>query len=135
MYSRLFYKLCMRFIFSLFLFLSISTMSFSRSLASDLSERNHRIDNPVIQKIKENIAQKRKLIAAGLACPVPFGILGLHRIYLGTRPFVPLVYIGTLGGCLGILPLIDMVVILIEKDTERFDQNSRIFMWMEKKKE
>ena len=60
--------------------------------------------------------KRKKVIAAVLAFPLPFGILGLHRIFLGTKPYIPFVYIGTLGGCLGILPLIDFIAILSSKE-------------------
>ncbi len=74
--------------------------------------------------------KNKKLIAALLAFPFPFGIVGLHRIYLGTSPHVPLVYIATLGGGFGLIPLIDFFVILFEKDIEQFMNNNRVFMWI-----
>lgn len=74
--------------------------------------------------------KNKKLIAALLAFPFPFGIVGLHRIYLGTSPHVPVVYIGTLGGGFGLLPLIDFIAILIEKDIEHFMDNKKVFMWI-----
>ena len=42
-----------------------------------------------IRKTREN----KKVIAAILAFPFPFGMLGLHRIYLGTKPYMPFAYI------------------------------------------
>ena len=75
--------------------------------------------------------KRKKVIAAVLAFPLPFGILGLHRIFLGTKPYIPFVYIGTLGGCLGILPLIDFIAILSSKENNlnHFAENPRVFMW------
>ncbi|TND10342.1 MAG: hypothetical protein FD123_590 [Bacteroidetes bacterium] len=75
--------------------------------------------------------ENRKLVAALLAVP-PFGMLGLHRIYLGTKPYIPIVYLVTLGGGLGILPLIDLAVILLseKEQLETFRDNPKIFMWM-----
>lgn len=74
--------------------------------------------------------KNKKLIAALLAFPFPFGIVGLHRIYLGTSPHVPLVYIGTLGGGFGLIPLIDFIAILFEKDIEHYMNNNKVFMWI-----
>ena len=76
--------------------------------------------------------ENKKLIAAILAFPLPFGILGLHRIYLGTKPYMPYAYIGTLGGCLGIIPLIDFISILATKkeDLQRFENNPKVIMWI-----
>ncbi len=72
-----------------------------------------------------------KVLAAVLSFPVPFGVIGLHRIFLGTKPYVPLVYIGTVGGAFGILPFIDFIVILLDKDLNTYIQNPHIFMWIE----
>ncbi|MBI3501496.1 MAG: TM2 domain-containing protein [Bacteroidetes bacterium] len=77
-------------------------------------------------------AKKHRLIASILSFPFPFGILGLHRIYLGTKPYMPFVYVGTLGGCAGILPLIDFIAI-ISSSKEKFrmlENNPKVFMWL-----
>lgn len=72
---------------------------------------------------------RSKAVAAVLAFPLT-GITGIHRVYLGTAPFVPVVYMLSLGGCVGILPFIDFVVILAENDLSRYEDNRKIFMWM-----
>ena len=73
----------------------------------------------------------RKFAAAILAFPLPFGILGCHRVYLGTKPYVPFAYIGTLGGA-GILSLIDFCTIVFSKKDKLkdFENNPRVFMWV-----
>ena len=73
----------------------------------------------------------RRLLAAILSFPVPFGILGGHRLFFGTKPYMPFVYIGTLGGCFGILPLIDFIAILVSDNEtfERYKSNPKVFMW------
>ncbi len=80
---------------------------------------------------KSHAPANKKFIAAVLAFPLPFGILGLHRIYLGTKPYMPFAYIGTIGGCFGILPLIDFIAILATKkeNLNRFAGNPKVFMW------
>lgn len=77
---------------------------------------------------RENV----KLVAAILAFPFPFGMIGLHRIYLGTKPWVPIVYLCTLGGCFGVLPFIDFVVILLqdEEGLKQYQNNDKVFMWV-----
>jgi TM2 domain-containing membrane protein YozV len=77
----------------------------------------------------DTIKKRKKLIAALLAFPVPFGIIGLHRIYLGSKPYIPLIYIGTLGGCIGIIPFIDFIVICLEKDITKYCNNPNLIMW------
>ncbi len=81
---------------------------------------------------EEKHFKRKKIISAILAFPLPFGILGVHRVYLGTKPYMPYVYIGTGGGCAGIIPLIDFIAIIsANKNTIRnFENNPRVFMWL-----
>ena len=74
---------------------------------------------------------RKKWVAALLAFPL-VGITGAHRVYLGTEPWMPLVYLGTLGG-FGILPLIDFFVILFtpKEKLERYFDDPKVFMWGE----
>ena len=81
-------------------------------------------------KLFLKLSENKKLIAAILAFPVPFGLFGAHRIYLGTKPIVPIMYIATFGGCFFILPFIDFVVVLFEKDLSPYENNPKIFMWV-----
>ncbi len=83
------------------------------------------------KKIFKSDIEKRRFVAAVLAFPVPFGILGLHRIYLGTAPYVPVAYVLTLGGGFGLLPLMDFFEIVFSSDEKMksFEQNPKIFMW------
>ena len=59
---------------------------------------------------------------------ITLGLFGVHRLYLGTRPIVPMVYAITLGGG-GFLVLADLGVILFSKDLEKYADNDHIFMW------
>lgn len=86
--------------------------------------------NPFFRKLfKTDQAGKSKAVAAMLAFPIT-GITGIHRVYLGTRAYIPVVYVGTLGGCAGILPLVDFVVLLIDKDITPYENNGKVFMWL-----
>lgn len=86
--------------------------------------------NPIFSLFKKKQRLNKKITAAVLAFPFPFGIVGLHRIYLGTSPHVPVVYIGSLGGIFGLLPLIDFITITCTKDFEHYRDNGNVFMWM-----
>lgn len=86
--------------------------------------------NPVFTLFKKKQRLNKKITAATLAFPFPFGIVGLHRIYLGTKPYVPVAYIGTVGGVFGILPLIDFFKITFDKDLEQYQNNGKVFMWI-----
>ncbi len=97
---------------------------------SELSELKNGRPNPILQLIKKKQKKNKRIVAAILAFPFPFGIVGLHRIYLGTSPHVPVVYIGSLGGIFGILPFIDFCVLVLDKDIDRYINNPKIFMWV-----
>lgn len=75
--------------------------------------------------------ENKRAIAAILAFPVPFGVLGLHRIYLGTDAWVPVAYVVTLGG-FGMLSLIDFIYILAATDEqfEALSHNGKLFVWV-----
>ena len=74
---------------------------------------------------------KTKIIAVTLA--VTLGVFGVHRLYLGTKPIVPIAYTLTLGGGMGVLPIIDIFYIITAKDIEQLTNNDFIFMWNKKK--
>lgn len=93
-------------------------------------ETNDQRPNPILFQFKKKQRMNKKLVAAALAFPFPFGIVGLHRIYLGTAPHVPIVYIGTFGGVLGILPFIDFCILVLDKDIDHYMNNNKIFMWV-----
>lgn len=86
--------------------------------------------NPLFKLFRKKQKDNRKLTAALLAFPFPFGIVGLHRIFLGTKPYVPVAYIASLGGIFGVLPLIDFFVILFDKDFDQYLNNGKVLMWV-----
>ncbi|MBK7311829.1 MAG: TM2 domain-containing protein [Sphingobacteriaceae bacterium] len=106
----------------------IDSCEYTNTEFSEISFENR--PNPILQLVKRQRKKNKRVIAAILAFPFPFGIVGLHRIYLGTAPHVPIVYIGTFGGVLGILPFIDFCVIMLDKDLDRYLNNNKIFMWV-----
>lgn len=83
----------------------------------------------LLSKLQLKTSENKKITAFFLA--VFLGHFGVHRLYLGTEPIVPIAYVLTLGGGLGVLPAIDAIVILFSKDLEKFENNSRFFMWNE----
>ncbi len=87
-------------------------------------------EGPILKFLNGKKIKNKRIVAALLAFPFPFGIVGLHRIYLGTKPYVPVAYIGSLGGVFGIIPLIDFFVILFDKDFEHFENNGKVLMWI-----
>ena len=73
---------------------------------------------------------KTKLIAITLA--ITLGYFGVHRLYLGTKPIVPIAYTLTIGGGGFILPLIDIFYIISAKDINQIINNDFVFMWNKK---
>ena len=71
---------------------------------------------------------KRKFTAILLA--VLTGPLGGHRLYLGTKPIVPVVYAVTLGGGLLVIPIMDIFAIIFTKDLSKFENNDKVLMWI-----
>ncbi|HWY10256.1 MAG TPA: TM2 domain-containing protein [Bacteroidia bacterium] len=94
------------------------------------TEFSDKAPNPLFKLFRKKHKDHRRIIAAVLAFPFPFGIVGLHRIFLGTKPYVPVVYIATLGGIFGILPLIDFFAIIFDKDFEHYENNGKVLMWV-----
>ncbi|MBL7933494.1 MAG: TM2 domain-containing protein [Bacteroidia bacterium] len=86
--------------------------------------------HPLLFKFKAKSQKNKKYVAAALAFPFPFGIVGLHRIYLGCEPYVPVAYIGTVGGGFGVLPFIDFCAILSHKNIDTYVNNKKVFMWI-----
>lgn len=86
----------------------------------------HNIDSLEISS-EVYVPKHRKLKAVLLS--ILLGHFGVHRIYLGTKANVPVAYSLTLGGGLGLLPLIDTVLILQSKDLNEFSNNDRVIMW------
>lgn len=76
------------------------------------------------------IQKRKKIVAVIFAFPFPFGFVGVHRVMLGTKPWVPIVYVATFGGCFGLLPLIDFCTIAFSKNIEQYENNDNIFMWL-----
>ena len=96
----------------------------------NVSEKINKRPNPILQLFRKKQKLNKKITSAVLAFPFPFGIVGLHRIYLGTKPYVPVTYIATLGGVFGILPFIDFCVITFNKDFDQYRDNGKVFMWV-----
>lgn len=67
--------------------------------------------------------------AVGLLLTIAAGPFGGHRLYYGTSAKVPIFYALTLGGGLGVLPLIDLLVVAFSKDLTPYFDNDKVFMW------
>ena len=134
------------FLFSCFLFASVGSSAESilieehldQALVNSLKQGDTlfvKVDGAVADSLIKKVESKKeknkkKFVSALFAFPFPFGFMGGHRVMLGTKPWVPVVYVATFGGCFGVLPLIDFFVILCSKDIEQYENNPNIFMWL-----
>jgi len=84
------------------------------------------LDLSKLQGIKIN-EQKVTALILDILC----GVVGGHRMALGTKPIVPIFYAITLGGGFFLLPAIDFFVILFSKDISKYQNNDKIIMWLE----
>lgn len=67
--------------------------------------------------------------AVAICLTLTLGVFGAHRIYLGTEDYIPVFYTLTLGGGLGILPVIDLFHLCFAKDISPYYQNAQLIMW------
>ena len=104
----------------------VTTLESEKNFPEYFRVGKHHIKNPLFT-IAADVAGKDK--ATTIVLVLLTGPLGGHRLYLGTKPIVPVVYTLTLGGGVGILPFIDLVVVCFSKDMSRFENNNKIFMW------
>lgn len=74
------------------------------------------------------LAENRRAVA--IILNLTLGMLGVHRLYLGTKPWVPAVYLFTFGGGFFVLPFIDLVFLISNRDISRFENNPRVLMWL-----
>ena len=81
----------------------------------------------LVALLQSATVENKKVTAAILT--LTLGMLGVHRIYLGTAPYIPAVYLFTFGGGFFVLPIIDLVMILTTNDIAKFENNNKILMW------
>lgn len=115
----------------LIIIFGVSTLFASASTKVDIPfsyEGNLHLEHFQLRDSTSAVKPKAKKLKAVLLA-VFLGHFGVHRIYLGTTPNVPVVYSLTLGGGFGILPLLDIVAILSTDDLSQFSNNKQVFMW------
>lgn len=61
------------------------------------------------------------------------GGLGIHRHYMGTRPFMWAIYLVTFGGIFGVVPFVDFIVMVVslveDGGVDQWCGNTSFFMW------
>jgi hypothetical protein len=129
------------FIMKLFLFLIVFFVAGSYSSIADnvsfdsqqnlekkLTNYPSLVESDSSKTAEPTIKENKKLMA--LAINLSLGMLGAHRLYLGTKPHVPVFYLLTFGGVFFILPIIDFFVLTFSKDITPYLHNDKIIMWL-----
>jgi len=71
-----------------------------------------------------------KSFAAAIILNFFLGVLGIHRLYLGTETLTWVGYILTCGGIFGVVPLVDFIILIVDnEDISEFVDNPKFFMW------
>lgn len=76
------------------------------------------------------VASKDKNAVAAILLDFFLGGLGVHRFYLGTKTMTGIGYILTCGGIFGIVPFVDLIVLIVDNDDiSPYIDNPKFFMW------
>jgi TM2 domain-containing membrane protein YozV len=95
---------------------------------SVVSEASFALTEDLLMSRKSQLGDKEPIVAILLDFFV--GGLGIHRVYLGGRPSLILIYFITCGGIFGIVPLVDLIVLVINyDDISQFVDNDKFIMW------
>lgn len=121
--------------------LSLTLPQFSSSMfATPLNHNNILEFEGTLSPIKGvsvdslSLKEFNKMKATAVVLAVTLGVFGVHRMYLGTSPRIPITYTLTLGGGFFVLPAIDIVYIITAKSPEQLTHNNSIFIWNKTKK-
>ena len=123
------------------------------AFAATASAASYKLDDAAIDQTIENateinaadmmmtmdMSSAAQLSSAGKSAAVTLvlncllGFFGVHRHYMGTRPFMWAIYTFTIGGIFGIVPIIDFVVEIValieDGGVQEFCGNTAFFMW------
>lgn len=76
------------------------------------------------------VAPKQKDAVAAILLDFFLGGFGVHRFYLGTKTMTGIGYILTCGGIFGIVPFVDLIVLIVDNDDiSPYIDNPKFFMW------
>ena len=75
-------------------------------------------------------AVKEKSFVTAVLLDFFLGGFGVHRFYLGTKTMTGVGYILTCGGIFGIVPFVDLIVLIVDNDDiSPYIDNPKFFMW------
>ena len=87
---------------------------------------------PVGMPSSASVSAGKSPVGAILLTFFPGGF-GIHRHYMGTRPWMWAIYTFTFGGIFGVVPFVDFIVEIIaaveDNSVARYCGNTSFFMW------
>jgi len=92
---------------------------------------NHFVDSPPPSWRKTAFSHPEDARRMAILLDATLGFFGVHRMYLGTSPKIPVFYTLSMGGG-GILWLVDLGVLIAHKDISPYLNNPKMLMWSEK---
>ncbi|HCY41356.1 MAG TPA: hypothetical protein DHV48_08390 [Prolixibacteraceae bacterium] len=103
---------------------------FESAVETSMLSVNATEPSAVAANVSTTVMAKEKDAVVAIVLDFFLGGLGIHRFYLGTETLTGLAYFLTCGGIFGIVPLVDLVVLIIDnKDISAYVNNPKFFMW------
>jgi len=97
-------------------------------LSTNIEQLKGQFGNTIIS----GVTADNEVLIAFVLCWI-IGTWGVHRVYMGGKPTLILIYIITCGGIFGIVMLIDWIQLLIKlinsEDVGTYKNNDKFFGW------
>ena len=136
-------------LFALIAFVAISTVASAAPYKLDDAAVDNAIESAVEVSPVAFLSEVPSQLPAGMpasaslsagkspvgAILLPFflGGFGVHRHYMGTRPWMWAIYTFTVGGIFGVVPFVDFIVEIVaaveDNSIARYCGNTSFFMW------
>lgn len=129
-------------VFSLFLLIGLSNAQASSYYVDDAAvekvlskgvemNTNFSLDaNSTAELFNQSSTLNEKDPLVAILLDIFVGGLAIHRVYLGGRPTLVLLYFITCGGIFGILPIGDLIVLAVNyDDISAYVGNDNFIMW------
>ena len=136
-------------LFALIAFVAISTMASAAPYKIDDAAVDNAIESAVEVSPVSFLSEVPAQLPAGMPASAsvsadksPVGAIlltfflggfGVHRHYMGTRPWMWAIYTFTVGGIFGVVPFVDFIVEIVaaveDNSVARYCGNTSFFMW------
>jgi TM2 domain-containing membrane protein YozV len=103
---------------------TVTTVTTASNTTSFKVKKTSKFKMWIAKQMAKSGSDKNPIIGAVIAFFL--GGLGIHRVYMGSKPIMILWYILTIGGIFGLLPLIDFIRLLIGHG-DHYDGNEKLF--------